>query len=71
MAGYGTRLDKLEKAMAAAKPSERWHRIIQRIGESVDEAIADYEEEHGPIGKGEYKLIRRIVAADPERFNGL
>lgn len=68
MSGYGTRLDKLEKAMAAAKPPERWHRIVQRIGESVEDAIADYEEEHGPIGKHENTLIRRIVAPNPDRF---
>ena len=69
MSGFGTRLGRLEKAMAAAKAPERWHRIIQNIGESVDEAIAEYEAEYGPISDGEHTIIRRIVAPATEPFN--
>lgn len=71
MSGYGARLGKLEKAMAPPQPPERWHQIIQRIGENEEEAIADYEANYGHIGPDDHIIIRRIVAPDPERFNEL
>ena len=71
MSGYGARLGKLEKAMAPPKPPERWHTLIQHIGETEEEAIAEYEAENGPIGLDDHLIIHRIVAPDPERFNGL
>lgn len=61
MSGYSTRLDKLERAMAAfgAKP-RRSHRIIV---DGVDEQTArqNYERTHCKIGKGETVVIRRII----------
>lgn len=67
MSGYSSRLYKLEKAMKPCKP-EFWHRIIQDIGETQEEAIAEYEAKNGRIGKNENTLIRRIVAPNPDRF---
>lgn len=38
-----------------------WHRIIARDGQSGDEAVAEYEAEHGSLGDDSCFIIRFLV----------
>ena len=57
------RIDALEKrCLDDLKP---WHQVIQRVGQTEEEAMAQFEAEHGPIGDDNCIIIR--IVAPPVR----
>jgi hypothetical protein len=66
MSRAGKRLCVAEIATAPEeRPApRRWHRIIQRVGQSYEEALAEY----GPdrIGADDGIIVRIIVLPNPE-----
>ena len=57
MKAMANRLAALEAVKAAA--SGVWHRIVQEVGQTRDEALDAYGRDR--IGAGENLIIRRIV----------
>lgn len=55
---FRKRLGELERRAGAVVVS-RWLRIIQNVGQSESEAIAEYEADNGPVEN--YNLIIRSV----------
>ena len=41
--------------------SGRWHRILQDVGQSFDEARARYELRNGPVSDGDNLIVRSVV----------
>lgn len=37
-----------------------WHRIIQHIGETQEQAIAKYQAEHGSLGDDPHFIVRVV-----------
>ena len=58
MRHLGRRLTELEKIANPA--SKRWHRVMVDVAEDEDEAIAAYEEEHGPICDDNVFVVRFV-----------
>lgn len=54
------RLMELEARTGAA--SGRWHRIMQHIGQSFDDALAQYQACNGPVQEGDSLIVRTVVA---------
>ena len=52
------RVEALESRSAKWKP---WHRIIVRVGDTVDAAKARYEAENGPLGDDACLIVRIMV----------
>ena len=60
MKAMNKRLSELE--LRAGTKSGRWHRIIQHIGQSFDDARAAYEACNGPVAEGDSLIVRKVVA---------
>ncbi|MBK7162636.1 MAG: hypothetical protein IPH79_09135 [Sphingomonadales bacterium] len=54
------RLSELE--LRAGSASGRWHRIIQHIGQSFDDALAHYQACNGPVAEGDSLIVRKVIA---------
>ena len=53
------RLSELE-LRSGAVPG-RWHRVIQQIGQSFDDALAQYQACNGLVAEGDNLIVRKIV----------
>ena len=53
------RLSELESQSGAS--TGRWHRIIQHIGQSFDDALAQYQACNGPVPEGDNIIVRKLV----------
>lgn len=53
------RLSELEARVGDA--SGRWHRIIQHLGQSFDDALAQYQACNGPVAEGDNLIVRKVV----------
>jgi hypothetical protein len=63
----GGRLGQRIAALESSTPAiERWHWLVQELGETSDEAKSRYEAANGPIAEGE-GIIRFKMAAVPCR----
>jgi hypothetical protein len=56
---FRKRLGELERRAGAVVVS-RWLRVMQNVGQSEGEAIAEYEAGNGPIGNHNL-IIRRVI----------
>lgn len=56
--GLSNRVDALERTSCGVK---RWHQIIREVGQTEEQAVADYEREHGSIGPDDGRLMVVIV----------
>lgn len=55
------RLENRVKALEAAKSVHKaWHRIIQHIDETHEQAIAKYQAEHGSLGDDPHFIVRIV-----------
>jgi hypothetical protein len=54
------RLSELE--LRAGAVSGRWHRIIQHIGQSFDDALTQYQACNGPVLEGDSLIVRKVIA---------
>lgn len=57
MSGLNKRVAALEAAKTMPKA---WHRIIQHIEETQEQAIAKYQAKHGPLGDDPHFIVRVI-----------
>jgi len=53
------RLSELE--LRSGTVSGRWHRIIQHIGQTFDDALAHYQACNGPVLEDDHLIVRKIV----------
>lgn len=53
---------RLEALESIARPGavERWHQVIQRVGQTRDEALDEYG--RGKVGEHDGVIVRKIVA---------
>lgn len=52
------RLSDLE---ARGTASGRWHRITQHIGQSFDDALAQYQEHNGAIADNDSLIVVKLI----------
>lgn len=59
MTTLNKRLSELELRSGAV--SGRWRRVIQHIGQTFDEALAQYQACNGLVAEGDNLIVRKIV----------
>jgi len=64
MAGRGLTRRVADLEMRKGAGLKRWHRVMQYVGQTQDEAIAAYEQEQGPIGADDGTILRVFVTPD-------
>lgn len=57
-----TMMKRVERLEAARSPTRRWHRLIQSVGETQDQALDRYGRER--IGVDDGVILRVIVAPE-------
>jgi len=54
-------LHKRLSTLEAQGGSVRWHRVLQSIGQSLDDALSAYEVCNGPVPARDNIIIRTVV----------